>query len=310
MPPVIAPVTIPIAVLFLVIEIIYSYRERKELYAAKDTLSNIGLGVAMFISNIFLKWLGFYFMTWLYQYHLVSLPGTWWIWVLAFLGNDLTFYWYHRACHEINWFWASHVVHHSSEHINISTSFRQSLTTNLTGHFIFWLWMPLLGFTPFMTIIVTQLCVFYQFFLHTETVKTLPWIIEYIFNTPSHHRVHHGSNPEYLDKNHGGILIIWDRLFGTFCEESAKPRYGLTTKLNSTNPVTIVFHVWKETFQKAYQSRSWVMALHYFTKSPGWSHDGKTQTVKQMRGPKPTKKRQARRQSTPLLFGKTKLARV
>jgi len=310
MPPVSSHFTIPVMALLLLTELIYSYKERKELYTARDTGSNILLGISMLGFNLCSKYIDFYLMTLVYQWHFMNLPDTTGVWVIAVLANDFTFYWYHRVCHEINWFWASHVVHHSSDHLNFSTSFRQSITSMLTGHSLFWLWMPLFGFNPFMAYLVKQLGLFYQFFLHTEAVKKLPRFIEYIFNTPSHHRVHHSSNPEYLDKNHGGILFNWDRMFGTYFEEKEKPRYGLTSRLDSYNPVTIVFHVWKETFQKAYRSRSWVMALHHFTKAPGWSPDGSSLTVKQMRRPKPTKKRQARRHYTPLLFGESKLARV
>lgn len=283
MPPVLLPFALPVILVFLVVELVFSWVERKELYTAKDTLSNICVGLVMLLSNLFLKYLGFWLMTWLYTFRFFEAGHGWFTWVLAFLASDFTFYWYHRTCHEVNWFWASHVVHHSSEKMNISIAFRQSLTTNLSGHFIFWCWMPLLGFSPFIIIIAREMVVFYQFFLHTETVKKLPRWLESVFNTPSHHRVHHSSNPEYLDKNHGGILIIWDKWFGTFCEEKEKPRYGLTHPLETHNPVTIIFHCWKDLLWQAKNAPNWVVALQYFIKAPGWSHDGTSLTVKQQR---------------------------
>ncbi len=281
MPPVITHFTLPVLAVLMFVELFHSWQEKKELYSSADTLSNIVVGLSAFAFNLFSKYLGFYLMVWLHSFSIVSFPSVWWVWILAFLANEITFYIYHRCCHEVNWFWASHVVHHSSEHMNISVAFRQSFTSSLSGHFIFWLWMPLLGFSPFMTLMATQLCLFYQSFLHTETVRKFPRWIEFIFNTPSHHRVHHSSNPEYLDKNHGGMLILWDRLFGTFCEEKEKPRYGLTTDIHTSNPLTITFHVWKETFVKASQASSWKAALNYFIKAPGWSHDGSSLTVKE-----------------------------
>lgn len=274
---------LPLLLLFALMEGWHSWKERKELFSASDTTSNIIIGISLGLFNIFSRFLLFATLSWVYQYRFFTLPHSVWTMVLVFLLTDFTYYWYHRICHEVNWFWASHVVHHSSEHINITIAFRQSITSGITGHNLFWIWMALVGFHPFQVALALQICVFYQSFLHTETIRTLPCWFEFLFNTPSHHRVHHASNPEYLDKNHGGMLIIWDRLFGTFCAEKEKPVYGLTTPLHSTNPVQIIFHGWKDLLTQALHCRNLLQGISCLFKAPGWSADGHTLTVKQMR---------------------------
>ncbi|MES1214958.1 MAG: sterol desaturase family protein [Bacteroidota bacterium] len=284
----------PVILILLIAEMIYSYRENRELYLFKDTLNNLMIGVTYFASNAISKVTFFAAISWMSRFHVISLGNSWWVWLLCFMGNDFTFYIYHKAAHEINWLWASHATHHSSEKLNITTAFRQSWTTNITGHFVFWLWMPFLGFSPEMIMIVSQLSFLYQYLLHSETIGRLPAFIEFIFNTPSHHRVHHSSNPEYLDKNHGGVLIIWDRIFGTYCDENTKPVYGLTEKLKSGNPVIIVFSSWNDLFQKAFRSGSVKNFISYFIMPPGWSHDGSSCTVKQARDQKCNRRKTVR----------------
>ncbi|HEY0751126.1 MAG TPA: sterol desaturase family protein, partial [Chitinophagaceae bacterium] len=220
----------------------------------------------------------------LYEYRLFDLnTSAWWYWVLLFFADDLSYYWFHRTAHNVNWFWASHVVHHSSKRYNLAAALRQTWTGNATGSFIFWMWLPLLGFHPIWILFMQQISLIYQFWIHTETIHKLPAPVEYIFNTPSHHRVHHGSDLKYLDKNHAGILIIWDRVFGTFQPEEERPIYGLTKNIESYNPVVIAFKTWGELFKKASASGSIISAVNYFIKPPGWSHDGSSQTVKEMK---------------------------
>ncbi len=168
----------------------------------------------------------------------------WWAWVMLFFADDFSYYWFHRISHSSRYFWASHVVHHSSMKYNLGTALRQTWTGNLSGAFIFWIWLPLAGFSPVAIMTMQAISLLYQFWIHTEHINRFPAPIEFIFNTPSHHRVHHGSDLAYLDKNHAGVLIIWDRLFGTFEPERHRPTYGLTTNLNSHNPVRIAFHEW------------------------------------------------------------------
>ena len=160
--------------------------------------------------------------------------------MLLFFADDLSYYWFHRISHESRVFWASHVVHHSSQHYNLSTALRQTWVP--MTYFPFWLWLPLVGFPVWMVLLAQAWSLIYQFWIHTERIVRLPRPFEYVLNTPTHHRVHHGSNHVYLDKNYGGILIIWDRLFGTFIGEGERVRYGLTKNIETFNPVRVAFH--------------------------------------------------------------------
>ena len=175
------------------------------------------------------------------------------------------------------------MVHHSSEQFTFSAGLRVPWTSNITGTFLFWAWMPLVGFHPIWILFMQQISLIYQFWIHTETINKLPRPLEFVLNTPSHHRVHHGSDLKYLDKNHGGILIIWDRLFGSFQAEEERPKYGLTKNIDSFNPAVVAFRTWGELCRKAFQSGSLLTGLKYFIKSPGWSHDGTSKTTAQLR---------------------------
>lgn len=275
---------IPGFILLLSLEAWFSYRENKNLYETKDTWTSLGLGIGNVIVGFITKamiWACFMF---LYQFRIFELnAGVWWYWILLFFADDFSYYWFHRTAHNVNWFWASHVVHHSSQHYNLAAALRQTWTGNLTGSFLFWAWMPLIGFHPTWILFMQQISLIYQFWIHTETVDKLPKPLEFILNTPSHHRVHHGSNIKYLDKNHAGILIIWDRMFGTFQPEEERPTYGLTKNIRSFNPIVIALKTWAELFKTAMHSGSLRNAVNYFIQPPGWSHDGSTRTVKQIR---------------------------
>ena len=173
-------------------------------------------------------------------------------------------------------------MHHSSEKFTFVSGLRVPWTSDLTGNFLFWAWMPLIGIEPFMILSMKSVSVLYQFWMHTETIKKLPKWFEAFFNTPSHHRVHHGSNIEYLDKNHGGTLIIWDKIFGTFQEELFDPTYGLTDNFKSSNPFAIAFHEWKKILKDFRRTKKLKDRIRYLICSPGWSHDGSTKTTKQL----------------------------
>ena len=274
---------IPGFVLLLSIEAWFSYRENKDLYDKKDTWSSLALGVGNVLTGFITKALIFGLFTLLYEWRIFSLDAnTWWFWVLLFFADDFSYYWFHRTAHNVNWFWASHVVHHSSTRYNLAAALRQTWTGNLTGTFIFWAWMPLVGFHPIWVLFMQQISLIYQFWIHTETVQKCPAWFEFFFNTPSHHRVHHGVDLKYLDKNHGGILIIWDRIFGSFQPEEERPVYGLTKNIGSFNPFIVAFKTWGELFRKAAKSGSVKNGLNYFIQPPGWSHDGSSKTVRQM----------------------------
>lgn len=192
----------------------------------------------------------------------------WRVWVGVMVGVDLLFYAYHRVAHRVRIVWASHQAHHNSRHYNFSTALRQKW--NPWFELMFWAPLPLLGVPPWMIFTAFSANLVYQFWVHTETVGRLPRWVEFVFNTPSHHRVHHGSDAEYLDRNYGGILIVWDRLFGTFREETFRPTYGLTTNIETSNLLTLQFHEfgsWSRDMRSTRRVRDW---FGYTFGPPGW----------------------------------------
>jgi sterol desaturase/sphingolipid hydroxylase (fatty acid hydroxylase superfamily) len=186
--------------------------------------------------------------------------------------------------HEVRIFWAGHVPHHSSVKYNYGTALRQGVGERV-HKFIFWLWIPLLGFDALMIFMMMGLNLVYQFFVHTDLVYKMPAWFEYIFNTPSHHRVHHASNTRYLDRNHAGVLIIWDKIFGTFSEEkeTEKPVYGLTTNIETYNPIYVATHEYASILRDVKRAKNWSDRLKYIFYAPGWSHDGQDKRAKTLR---------------------------
>lgn len=283
MQPAILFYAIPFFVILLSIEAWFSYKENKDLYEKKDTWSSLALGIGNVLTGFITKALIFGLFSLLYKYRLFNRDSSiWWVWVLLFFADDFSYYWFHRMSHHINWFWASHVVHHSSQRYNLAAALRQTWTGNATGSFLFWAWMPLVGFHPLLVLFMQQVSLIYQFWIHTETIQKMPRWFEFIFNTPSHHRVHHGSDLKYLDKNHAGILIIWDRMFGTFRKEEERPNYGLTRNVNTFNPVSVAFSEWRHLYTKMSRAGSVKDSFRYLVKPPGWSHDGSTKTTREM----------------------------
>ncbi|MEP7318447.1 MAG: sterol desaturase family protein [Panacibacter sp.] len=276
-----AAILILVAVFFA--EVFINFKDNKHLYKKDDTINNIKIGVGLFFVNFVSRSIVLSSWYLVYSVRLFTMPDSWVIWILTFLLCDFSYYWYHRVSHGVSWLWAAHSVHHSSEHFNISVGFRQSWLNQLSGYFLFYLWLPLLGFDPAIIYIASSIAIFYQSWLHTEIIGKLHPAIEFILNTPSHHRVHHASNLNYLDKNHGAVLIIWDRLFCTFAEEKEKPHYGLTKKLFKPDLINIMFSDWKSLFSKVAKSGSFKIAVNYLIKPPGWSHDGSSKTVKELR---------------------------
>lgn len=178
-----------------------------------------------------------------------------WAWIGVMIGWDVCYYVYHRTSHVVRLFWATHVNHHSSQHYNLSTALRQNWTPFLGG--IFYIPLALIGFRPEMILIAGAWNLLYQFWIHTELIDRLPGWFEAVFNTPSHHRVHHGANPRYLDKNYAGIFILWDRLLGTFEPEVEPPRYGLTKNIHTFHPVRVAFHEWSAMLGELARARTW-----------------------------------------------------
>jgi len=260
----------PVMFTFVLIEFLIGRKKNKNLYGKKDFLASLSIGIGNLILNGFMK-LGM-FTVFLFFFNLApfKIPHTWWSYVLCLVILDFFRYWAHRIAHEQRFWWSTHVVHHSSEHYNLSVSFRLSWTQNLK--IVFFLPVILLGFHPLVFFIVHQIEVLYQFWIHTELIRKLPAPIEYIFTTPSHHRVHHSVNEKYIDKNYGSTFIIWDRMFGTFVPESEQAIYGITKPVNSFNPVYLVFHEWMEVGKDLWRSRSLKQAWHILFGSPVEKH--------------------------------------
>ena len=271
----------PALLILIGVEAVYMIKMHR--HDNKDMLSTLGLIIGRIPVSAITNGLVIYSYTLIYHSRFFTIPDTyWWVWVICFFSDDFSFYWFHRFSHQIRFLWASHKVHHSSEKFTFISGLRVPWTSDLTGNFLFWAWMPLIGFEPYMVIFMKSANVLYQFWMHTETIKKLPKWFEAVFNTPSHHRVHHGSNVEYLDKNHAGTLIIWDKLFGTYQEEIFKPKYGLTEDIKSYNPFVIAFHEWKNIFRDLKKAKNMREGLHYCFKPPGWSYDGTTKTSRQL----------------------------
>jgi sterol desaturase/sphingolipid hydroxylase (fatty acid hydroxylase superfamily) len=238
-------------------------------YDLEDAKTSLTMGLGNVIINVGWKAVVVVIFAGLYELTPLRLDsGDWWVWVLLFLADDFSYYWFHRISHESRVFWASHVVHHSSEHYNLSTALRQTWVP--MTYFPFWLWMPLAGFPVWMVLLAQSWSLIYQFWIHTERVKRLPAPFEFVLNTPSHHRVHHGSNQVYLDKNYGGILIIWDRLFGSFTQEGERVRYGLTKNIRTYRPIRVAFHEYQAMWHDLRAASGAGDKLRTLFKGPGW----------------------------------------
>ena len=280
------PFAIPVFLLAMLVEWYLGKTEHADFYKRKDMFVSISMGILSGIIEFFPKVLAFIAFYYLHEISpLRDIVGRQlWAWIILFFLDDFAYYWFHRMNHEVRLFWAGHVPHHSSIKYNYGTALRQGVGERV-HKFMFWLWIPLLGFDPLMLFIMIGLNLIYQFFVHTDLVHKLPSWYENIFNTPSHHRVHHASNIRYLDCNHAGVLIIWDKIFGTFSEEKdgEKPIYGLTTNIETYNPIRVATHEYGAIFQDVIRAKKWSDKLKYIFYAPGWSHDGEDKRAKTLR---------------------------
>jgi sterol desaturase/sphingolipid hydroxylase (fatty acid hydroxylase superfamily) len=276
--PDVTQMAIPFFVVAILIEVfVIRYLKGRGDYETRDTTTSLLMGVGNVASGLLLGFIAFGVLMWAWQFRIVDLGSSWWVIALCFVLDDLRYYWYHRIAHRCRWVWAEHVIHHSSQHYNLSTALRQSWTGTFTGMFILRIPLALIGFHPVLLLFVGGLNLVYQFWIHTETIGRMWRPIEWIFNTPSHHRVHHATNPRYLDSNYAGTLIIWDRMFGTFVPELDEdmPRYGIVKNIGTFNPVRVAFHEWIDMFRDAMRpGLSIRQRLSYLFAPPGWSHDG------------------------------------
>ena len=279
---------VPGFVLLVLVEMLWAWKRKPGAYEARDTLTSLAFGLGSTVAGVLFG--GFailvFFAAWEWRIFDFGREWwtVWWAWPLCFVLDDLAYYWVHRAGHRIRWFWASHVNHHSSQHYNLSTALRQTWTGAFTLGLAFKLPLVLLGFHPVMIAICGGFNLIYQFWIHTEAIGKMPRWFEAVMNTPSHHRVHHATNPRYLDRNYAGVFIVWDKLFGTFEPEvkDEKIRYGIVKQLGSFNLLWAVFHEWIGIVQDMWRS-PWKHKLSYLLREPGWTHDGSRQTSDQIR---------------------------
>ena len=277
--------SIPIYAILIPLEILLSNFHGWRFYSWKETLLNIYLSVTNAGVDLLLRGFAFAVLIFFYQFH----PDIHWhpviYWLMLFLCEDVLFWLEHYVDHHVRLFWAVHVTHHSSEEYNLTTGFRSSVLMPFY-RYMYFIPLALLGFAPLDIFFMYALTQTYGIIVHTQSIKKLPKWIEYIFVTPSHHRVHHACNIPYLDRNMGMVLIIWDRLFGTFVEELPEetPRYGLTKPLDDPHhPVKIIFHEWQSIRQDLRKNIPFRQKLNYLFRPPGWSHDGSTFTSEQLR---------------------------
>ncbi len=275
---------IPAFVVLVVAEMAWARRRSAAAYEPRDTLTSLALGLGSTVAGALAAGAIYAAATWLSQFRVMTIGRAWWAWIAAFVLDDFNYYWAHRTGHRVRWFWASHVNHHSSQHYNLSTALRQTWTGAVALSFVLRIWPVLLGFDPAMLLAVGGINLIYQFWIHTEAVRRCPRWFEAVFNTPSHHRVHHGINPLYLDRNYAGALIVWDRLFGTFEaeREDIRIRYGIVKQLGSFNLLWAAFHEWIGIARDVW-SAPWRHKLSYLWREPGWSHDGGRETSREIR---------------------------
>ncbi|TGL72159.1 sterol desaturase family protein [Leptospira jelokensis] len=269
--PQIVTFAIPVFFLLIGIEVYIGYRKNKDLYRLNDSIADLSTGIISQIWGLFQKGIGLYAYFYIYEHFRFfefALTNPW-AWVLCIVGQDFCYYWSHRLAHEVNFLWAGHVIHHHSEEYNLVVALRQTGLGGLVT-WIFYVPLALVGFHPWMYLASGQINLIYQFWVHTKAVGKIGKIGEFLLSTPSHHRVHHAINPIYIDKNHGGIFIIFDRMFGTFREETEPCVYGTVKPLRSFNPVYANFHYYWELLKQSFQAEYFLDKILVFFKPPGW----------------------------------------
>lgn len=279
-------ISTPVYILIIGLELLLSHLQHRRLYSWKDTISNVYLMLLNATIDLSFRVIYVAILIHMYDHKLLSWETGISYWIMLLLAEDFLYYWLHRFDHEIRLFWAVHVTHHSSEHMNFTVGFRSSVFQPLY-RFLYFIPLAWLGFRPLDIVFIYSATQIWGIFVHTDLIKKMGWL-EYILVTPSHHRVHHASNPKYLDKNMGMFLIVWDQLFGTFQPELSdeayqEKKYGLTKPLDKPSPVNLVFHEWREIGKDLSRTDiSWREKWLYVFGPPGWSHDGSRKTSRQL----------------------------
>lgn len=271
----------PVYVVLIGLEILLSYWHEKHYYTVKDTITNVYLSALNFILDLLLRAFGVLVLTYFFQFKFVEIKNPVVYWTILVLSLDFMYYWLHRIDHYCRLFWAVHVTHHSSEEFNLTVGFRSSVFQPLY-RFIYFIPLALLGFKAIDIAFVYAASQIYGILIHTKYINKMGFL-EWFMATPSHHRVHHGSNVKYLDRNMGMVFIIWDRLFGTFEPEQEEVKYGLTENIKTHHPLKVVFHEWQNILNDLKKPSSLKAKLMYVFGPPGWSHDGSKKTSEQLR---------------------------
>jgi sterol desaturase/sphingolipid hydroxylase (fatty acid hydroxylase superfamily) len=263
---------------------VFRYTHRDE-YELRDTTASLLMGFGSTAAGAVTAGAIIVASNWVYRFHFFDIGPVWWAFVILFFAEDLCYYWFHRWSHRSRIWWAAHVVHHSSQHYNLSTALRQTWTGGPVLTWVVWLPLSLVGFPLELILFQKGISLVYQFWIHTAALDRLPAPLEAVLNTPAHHRVHHARNPRYLDANYAGILIIWDRIFGSFIAEDLAdpPIYGLSKNIGSFNPLRIAVHEWVAIAKDVRAAPGIEARLGYIFARPGWSHDGSRHTSEQMR---------------------------
>jgi sterol desaturase/sphingolipid hydroxylase (fatty acid hydroxylase superfamily) len=275
----------PVFILAIGVEALYYRFALHQPYGWKVTGSNLVVAIGRLATDAFTKAIVAAIYVGAYQLRAIDIPmDRWESWVALFFAIELAYYWLHRYSHEIRWMWAQHSVHHSARQITLSVAYRLGWTQFFAGPWLFLVPVCWIGFDPRAVVLMYAINLLYQFWLHTEAVPKLG-PLEAVFNTPSHHRVHHAIEPEYLDRNYGGVLIIWDKLFGTFAadRDGAARTYGMLRQIDTLNPIKIVLAEWVALYKDLRAARSWREALGLAFGPPGWKADGSGQTTKAIR---------------------------
>ncbi len=282
---------LPLFVAAIVVEALYYRFVLERPYSWAVTGSNLVVAVGRLLSDVATKGLVVAAYLAAYEVRLFDIAlARWESWVALFLAVEIAYYWLHRCSHEIRWMWAQHSVHHSARQITLSVAYRLGWTQFVAGPWLFLLPVCWIGFDPRAVMLMYAANLLYQFWLHTETVGKLGWL-EHVLNTPPNHRVHHAIEPEYLDRNYGGVLIVWDKLFGTYAAErdGAPMTYGLLHQIDTNNPLKIAFAEWLAIGRDLRTARSTREVLGYLFAAPGWKPDGRGLTTKAIRESAPAR---------------------
>lgn len=271
----------PLYVVVILAEILYAHFHNIRLYSLKGIFHNVILSSLNAGLDIVMRGVCLFVLDYFYQFHFLEITNAFWYWFWLVIGQDFMFYWLHRVDHSCRLFWAIHATHHNSEEFNLTVGFRSSVFQPLY-RFFYYIPLVLVGFKGVDIMLVYSATQIFGILVHTQIVGKLG-ILEYIFVTPSHHRVHHGKNIPYLDKNMGMLLIIWDKIFGTFEEETEKVEYGLTKPLKDDKITTLIFHEWIEIWEDVKKAPTLRDKWMYIFGPPGWSHDGSKKTSHQLR---------------------------